>query len=103
MPAGAAPVSRRGCRRSAKESRTEWLGVSRNGAAPTSARPWGSSVPDTMSTRLTAIRWQRAKTPDATPEPDLCPMCRAPFLYAHATAVRTAVLMSRKTYCSSGR
>src|SRR5215212_6045194 len=51
-----------------------------------------SSVPDTMSTRLPAIRWQRAKTPDATPEPDLCPMCRAPFLYAQATAVRTAVL-----------
>jgi len=47
----------------------------------------------TMSTRLPAIRWQRAKTPDATPEPDLCPMCRAPFLYAQATAVRTAVLM----------
>jgi hypothetical protein len=42
-------------------------------------------------------------TPDATPESDLCPMCRAPFLYAQATAVRTAVLMSRKTYCSSGR
>jgi len=60
-------------------------------------------VPDTMSTRLPAIRWQRAKTPDATPEPDLCPMCRAPFLYAQATAVRTAVLMSRKTYCSGGR
>ena len=68
-----------------------------------SGRPCGSSVPDTMSTRLPAIRWQRAKTPDATPEPDLCPMCRAPFLYAQATAVRTAVLMSRKTYCSGGR
>ena len=40
---------------------------------------------------------------DATPEPDLCPMCRAPFLYAQATAVRTAVLMSRKAYCSGGR
>jgi hypothetical protein len=40
---------------------------------------------------------------EATPEPDLCPMCRAPFLYAQATAVRTAVLMSRKTYCSGGR
>ena len=46
---------------------------------------------------------ERAKTPDATPESDLCPMCRAPFLYAQATAVRTAVLMSRKTYCSGGR
>ena len=37
MPAGAAPVSRRvhdgGCRRSAKEIRTAWLPVSRNGAA----------------------------------------------------------------------
>ena len=71
--------------------------------ASTSGRPCGSSVPDTTSTRLPAIRWQRAKTPDATPEPDLCPMCRAPFLYAQATAVRTAVLMSRKTYCSGGR
>ena len=37
------------------------------------------------------------------PKLDLCPMCRAPFLYAQATAVRTAVLMSRKTYCSGGR
>ena len=100
LPAGAAPVPRRlhggECRRSTKEIRTEWLAVSRNGAAPTSGRPGGSSVPDTMSTRLPAVRWQRAKTPDATPEPDLCPTCRAPFLYAQATAVRTAVLMSRK-------
>ena len=47
----------------------------------------------TMGIRLLAIRWLRAKTPDATPEPGLCPMCRAPFLYAQATAVRTAVLM----------
>src|SRR6185437_1304263 len=29
--------------------------------ASTSGRPCGSSVPDTMSTRLPAIRWQRAK------------------------------------------
>jgi hypothetical protein len=40
-PAGAVPASRRvhdgGCRRSAKEIRTEWLPVSRNGAAPGSS------------------------------------------------------------------
>ena len=42
LPAGAAPVSRRvhdgGCRRSAKEIRTEWLPVSRNGARPAQAQ-----------------------------------------------------------------
>src|SRR5215469_12777004 len=47
-----------------------------------------SSVPLTISTWLPRIRWYRENMSQGRPKPDTWPMCRGPFAYGHAGALR---------------
>ena len=46
-----------------------------------------SSVPDTISTLLPAIRWYRLNMSLGIAKPETCPMCRGPLAYGQAGAV----------------
>ena len=47
-----------------------------------------SSVPETISTLLPAIRWYRLNMSLGMAKPETCPMCRGPLAYGQAAAVR---------------